>query len=380
MVVVLICVPACGQCIAGVAARNPVGESVRYSAAAHAEHPASACGSGQRLDFVEFAVVDMQRAVLGHSRMSRKASFQRMARARILLARHQHLTRRLVGAAEGQDEGTRADSPSDSSVSACSGLVSSMMCMMVQPRANTGCWERTSGKIDDAANAKALFGHLVAQHAQLRRGFLNDVLARIGGAEHEREFAVDRAHDGVPREQEARPRPREAREHESGDQREHHEADEDLDHCHHMAVQGLRVHVPVADGGERLDAEEKRAEEARRIQVGDTSRYQAVQAAEENIEDQEKGGNGGEHPRPADRHEIVVQILQHRARDSLRHDLALTDCDARKSDGPALGRVAMLARLTFGSARGGAHEEPLSGCDKMHAPVYCAAPVRSSRT
>ncbi len=79
-----------------------------------------------------------------------------------------------------------------------------------------------------------------------------------------------------------------------GDHREHQETDEDLAHRDHMAVQGLRVHVPVAHGRQRLDAEEKRAEETGRVQIGDASGHGIVKAAEDQIEDQEEGDDGGE--------------------------------------------------------------------------------------
>ena len=173
----------------------------------------------------------------------------------------------------------------------------------------------------------------VAQDAQFRGRLLNDVLARVGGAKHQRELAVDGTHDRVPCEQKARSRAREARKHESGYEREHHETDEDLGHCHHMAVQGLRVHIPVAHGCQSFDAEEESAEEAGRIEVRDASRHEVIEAAEQEIEDQKERGNRAENLRPAHGHEVVEQILQHRRRDSLRDHLALPEPDAAESNG-----------------------------------------------
>ena len=140
-------------------------------------------------------------------------------------------------------------------------------------------------------------GHLVAQHAKDGGGFLDDVLACVRGAEHQGEPAVDEPDDGELREDETCPgrekranmmpvitasimRPTKISHH--GD---------------HMAVQGLGVHVPVAHRRQRLDAEEKRAEETGRAQIGDAAGHGIVKTAEDQVEDQEEGDDGGEKPR-----------------------------------------------------------------------------------
>src|SRR5450631_4931450 len=94
-------------------------------------------------------------------------------------------------------------------------------------------------KIGDAPNAKALLGHLITHHAQLCRSFLNDILAGVGCAKHERELAVKRADNCVFRKQEPCPRPGKASKHKSRNERQRHEANEDLDHGYDVAVKRL---------------------------------------------------------------------------------------------------------------------------------------------
>ena len=71
------------------------------------------------------------------------------------------------------------------------------------------------------------------------------------------------------REHEARRRLGEAREHHAGDQRQAHQADEDLERRNDMRERGLRVHVAIAHRGQRLDAEEEPAPVTGGIEVGD---------------------------------------------------------------------------------------------------------------
>src|SRR5580692_5833674 len=93
------------------------------------------------------------------------------------------------------------------------------------------------------------------------------------------------------------------------------------------------MHLPVADRRQRFNAEEERALEARRIQVGDTPRHEIVEVTKENIEGQEKRRNCGEDLRPANRHEEVIQILENGRLQALRKDLALAELEPSHANG-----------------------------------------------
>ena len=70
------------------------------------------------------------------------------------------------------------------------------------------------------------------------------------------------------------------------------------------------MHLPVANRRQRFNAEEERAFEARRIQVGDTPGHEIVEVTKENIEAEKKRRNCCEDLRPGNRHEEVIQILE----------------------------------------------------------------------
>ena len=73
----------------------------------------------------------------------------------------------------------------------------------------------------------------------------------------------------------ARARTRETREYEAGHHRERQQADEILHRGDDVAEERLRMHVAVADGGGRLDAEEEEIGEAARPRIGDRRRRRA---------------------------------------------------------------------------------------------------------
>jgi hypothetical protein len=157
-----------------------------------------------------------------------------------------------------------------------------------------------------------------------------DVLTRIGGAEHERAPSIDRPHHCIACEQEPGPGSGKARKHEPRYEREHHESDEHLNHGHRVAVQALRMHVPVADGRQGLYAEKECPREARRIQVRNAAGRQSVEAAKQEIKAEKQCCDGAKQPRPAHCHEMVVQVLKDRGRDSLRHDLSPANFDGQR--------------------------------------------------
>src|SRR5262249_27227049 len=84
----------------------------------------------------------------------------------------------------------------------------------------------------------------------------------IRDAEHEPGEAAIWCDNGARAEYHSCRRPREAREENAGAEREAQQADERLDRHHEMRRHAVRRNVAVADGGERLDAEEESAPES----------------------------------------------------------------------------------------------------------------------
>src|SRR5579863_8586706 len=127
------------------------------------------------------------------------------------------------------------------------------------------------------------------------------------------------------------------------------------------------MHLSVADRRQRFNAEEERALEARRIQVGDTPRHEIVEVAKENIEAQEKRRNCGEELRPGNRHEEVIKILEHGRLQALRQDLALAELEPSDANGSAcLACLAVQVLLVSTSC-----------CRHIIGPI--ASPSASSR-
>src|SRR5580704_7954930 len=153
------------------------------------------------------------------------------------------------------------------------------------------------------------------------RSFLDDVLASMGRPEHERQFTVDWTHDCVCGKKEPGPRTGETCKHQTGNQSQRHQANENLDHGYDVAIESLRMHLPVSDCPQGFDAEEERASEAWRIQIGDAHWHEIVEATEEHIEGQEERRNECEQLRPANGHEEVVEILEDSWSQSLCEDL-----------------------------------------------------------
>jgi len=101
---------------------------------------------------------------------------------------------------------------------------------------------------------------------------------------------------------------REAGEGEPGHQRNQHDGDESFDRGDRMRVQRLRVHVAVADGRTRLDAEEEQVVEVAEPRVGDRILAEPIEPGEHDIEGDEDAGDDGEEAGPAHRHRVVVEI------------------------------------------------------------------------
>ena len=92
-------------------------------------------------------------------------------------------------------------------------------------------------------------------HAKLSLG--HRLVAQVGHPQHQRWGTVKRPDDGAIAEQKAGRWPREADEDYTRDDRHSKHSRDDLQGGDAMAIEGVRVHVPVADGCEGFDAEKE---------------------------------------------------------------------------------------------------------------------------
>ena len=77
------------------------------------------------------------------------------------------------------------------------------------------------------------------------------------------------------------------------------------------------MHVAVADGGQRLDAEKEGASVTRRIEVCDRTRYRVIERRKKQVEGDENGRKATEQARPSDRHAQMVEVLPYPARQAV---------------------------------------------------------------
>ena len=180
----------------------------------------------------------------------------------------------------------------------------------------------------DATQAVAFRRHRFADQAQLRGCFHDDVLPGIGGTEHQHTLAIHRPDDGNPGKQETGGRSRETGKHHARDEGDTDHADEDFDGCDAVSVQGLRMHIAVTDGRQRLDAEEEIADQARRIEIGDAARDGVIEQRKDDVERQKRQRQAHEQARPADRHRVVVEILPDPPFETVGDDFALAEAHA----------------------------------------------------
>ncbi len=167
--------------------------------------------------------------------------------------------------------------------------------------------------------------------------FGDHVLARVGGAHHQRHAAVERPYDRVAGEHDLGARAREAREDQPRRQRDAGHADKDFQRRDPVRVDGLRVHVAIADRRERFDAEEKRAAESRWKLIGDRRLAEHVERGKHGVEQQEQNPERDKKHRPADHERTVIEILPERRRHAVRDDHAIVQAQF-----PAAARATFL--------------------------------------
>src|SRR5262249_17612429 len=126
----------------------------------------------------------------------------------------------------------------------------------------------------------------------------------------------------------ARHRTREADKNQSGNHREQKYAAHDFEHADHMSVQRLRVHVAVADRGQRLHAKEEAV--VKPLSTGGASDTVAVESVKRCEQQIERDVNGGDQPaklRPPQSEQPLINVSPLPAADVDFDELDLTSVD-----------------------------------------------------
>ena len=86
-------------------------------------------------------------------------------------------------------------------------------------------------------------------------------MTQVGDAQHKRRPSVEWSDYNRFAKQNARGRPGKAHEDETGHDREPEHPGDDFQSCNDVAVKSLRIHVAIANGGQRLHTEKERLDE-----------------------------------------------------------------------------------------------------------------------
>src|SRR6476660_8051917 len=113
----------------------------------------------------------------------------------------------------------------------------------------------------------------------------------------------------------------------SGHQRHGEDAGEELDGCDEVAVMGLRMHVAVAGGRERLDAEIEVVDIGPVGHAGYRVIADPVKHCEHGVEGDEDEGGAGDKGRPGCGHAAMADVGPEAELQSLRDDLAAAEPD-----------------------------------------------------
>ena len=162
----------------------------------------------------------------------------------------------------------------------------------------------------------AVLVELDQQHVDAGDRVVHRVGAAVAEAHHQRPPGPVAGDHHLVGEQDLGLRAREAHEGEAGHRRGEHHADEDLERRHEVPGQRGRCHDAVADGGERLDAEEERVEERARRHVGDAARQLEVRQREREVDGSVQHDQHGEELGPREREREVVRVAEVPARDA----------------------------------------------------------------
>ena len=179
--------------------------------------------------------------------------------------------------------------------------------------------------------AAELIAGLVAFYADepQPRGRPGDgVVPCIGQADHQGGMALVHGHHRMVGKDETGARSREAGEDQPGHHREERHAGEDFDGGDEVAVIGLRVHVAIADRGQRLDRKIEEVEDSLPGDVGDRTVAERIEHGEQGVESDEDQRGGGEKRRPGNGHRPVIKVGPEAWSQTKGLDLAMADPDA----------------------------------------------------
>src|SRR6516162_3801232 len=153
-----------------------------------------------------------------------------------------------------------------------------------------------------------LDGGFHTRKPQSRRRLRNRVVTLVGDPDHQRRLALMDGYHRIFSEDEASARPPETGEDQPGHHREERHAGEDFYRGDEMPVMGLRVHVAVTDGGQRLDRKVKKAERLISGDIGDWLVAEPIEKCEHRIENDEDRRRRAEEDRPAGGHCAVIAV------------------------------------------------------------------------
>ncbi len=111
-------------------------------------------------------------------------------------------------------------------------------------------------------------------------------VTKISHAEHQSRHAIVPANNDRVAEENAGGRAREAHEDQTRNDRNPDHAEEDFQGGNEVTIKGGRIHVPVADGGQGLCAEEKRLREGAGGHFSDTGATHGIESGKAEVEQQ----------------------------------------------------------------------------------------------
>jgi hypothetical protein len=173
---------------------------------------------------------------------------------------------------------------------------------------------------------------LVAQVAQAGGGLADPLHAPARHPEHQRLTALIGRHDGALAEHQPRLRPGETGEEGAGHQGGQEHAHEDFRRGHHVPVDGGRRHETIAHGGQRLDAEEEGRSEGAGRGVVHRSGRQPVEGREEQVDREIAPQDQAQEPRPTQRQNEVVGVVDRKAAHADLHGLQASEIDAGRRE------------------------------------------------
>src|SRR6185437_4422218 len=136
------------------------------------------------------------------------------------------------------------------------------------------------------------------------------------------------------------------------------------------------MHVAVPDGRQRFDAEEKASPVAVRIEVRNACGVGRVGGRERQIEQKEKEAIAREQTRPADRHEVMVEVLPGTVRQAEPGESAPREEPGDHRPGRAGASSAMSAFAAAMIESGAKPKRRSSSLRGAEAPKVCIPMIR----